>query len=74
MMRSKIFIRPDIHERFITLVARAEAKLKEEKKAVRRKLTVALAHETRAQASRSSVRRPSRVPLPNPDMDGGEEK
>jgi len=43
-------IRPDIHERFVAIVARADAKLKVEQKAGERRLAAALAgdkHEGR---------------------------
>jgi hypothetical protein len=62
-------IRRDIHERFITVVARAEAKLKGEQKAVERRLAAALAHETQERASE----RPSRVASAGVDTDGDDE-
>jgi hypothetical protein len=40
-------IRPDIHERFVALVARADARAKDERGALQRRLATALAREAR---------------------------
>ena len=40
-------IRPDVHERFVALVARADARVKDERGALQRRLATALARETR---------------------------
>ena len=45
-MRSRHPIRPDIHARFVTLVARADARVEDEG-ALQRRLATTLARETR---------------------------
>ena len=47
-------IRPDVHARFMTLVARAEARLRLEEQAVRKRSAGLLARERRAEASAAS--------------------
>jgi hypothetical protein len=46
-MSSKYPIRPDVHERFVALVARADARVREERQAVHGRLAMAPAWETR---------------------------
>jgi len=50
----KIAIRPDVHARFMTLVARADAKLRLEDQAPRKRATGLLARERRAEARAGS--------------------
>ena len=58
-MRPRAPIRPDIHARFITVVARAEAKLRDEEKAIERTLAAPLARDT--DADNDDDGEPSRV-------------
>jgi len=46
-MRSKHPIRPDVHARFVALVARADARVKDERRVRQRRLATALAREAR---------------------------
>lgn len=46
-MRSRQPIRPDVHARFVALVARADSVVEDEQRAMQRRLAVALARETR---------------------------
>jgi hypothetical protein len=46
-MRRRIPIRPDIHERFLEVVARVEAKLEKEEKELARRLAAERARENR---------------------------
>jgi hypothetical protein len=60
-IRPRVPIRPDIHSRFITVVARAEAKLETEQKAGERRHAAALAREKQARLSGRSPRVASRT-------------
>jgi hypothetical protein len=45
--RSTHAIRPDLHARFVALVARADSRVADERRALQRRLETALARETR---------------------------
>jgi len=45
--RSNHAIRPDLHARFVALVARADSRVADERRALQRRLETALARETR---------------------------
>ena len=53
-MRSKHPIRPDIHARFVALVARADALVKDEGALLQRRLATSLARETRENGRRDA--------------------
>src|SRR5437868_3822805 len=68
-MTARARIRPDIHERFVTVLARAEAKLKDEQKTIERNLATALAREKREQAAE----RPPRLVSAHREADSDDE-
>jgi hypothetical protein len=48
-------IRPDVHERFLALVARADAKVRNEQRALQKRSSTLLAREARERARAVSV-------------------
>ena len=60
-MKTRASIRPDIHERFITVFTRVEARMKAEEKDTERRLAEALARDNEAQAAARDVRASARL-------------
>lgn len=53
-MRSTHPIRPDVHTRFVALVARADARVREEGRALERRLATAVPRESREDGRRDA--------------------